>query len=53
MKTTSQAKSWGMVDPILTKLKAREMSPKDTRKAKTKSTKSIRMDLKKVKLRLI
>ena len=46
-------KSWSSYDPILAKLKAREMSAEDTRKAKEKSTKSIRMDLKKVKLRLI
>ena len=41
MKTTSQAKSWIVMDPMLEILKAREMSPKDTRKAKKKSTKSI------------
>ena len=40
-------------DPVLARLKAREMPAADTRKSMLKSTKSVRTNLKKVKLRLI
>ena len=55
MKTNSKAKkaSHRANDPVLSMLIWREMSTEDTLKLKARSSKSLRDDLTKVKLRLV